>query len=71
MSALPSGAIARVRWGLRFGDVDWYQRDPHVEVVVRFDDGETVMFHGADVEELVWLRQSTADKSLTGTCHMV
>lgn len=57
MSAQPSGAIARVRWGLRFGDVDYVQYDEGglFEVVVRFDDGETVIWHHPELEELVWL----------------
>jgi hypothetical protein len=53
MSAQPSGEIARVRWGLRYGDVD-YVDDDGPEVVVRFDDGETVIFHD-NASELVWL----------------
>lgn len=58
MSAQPSGALARVRWGLRYGDVDWVQGDERgrvVEVVVRFDDGETAIFREDALAELVWL----------------
>lgn len=58
MSAQPSGAIARVRYGLRFGDVDHVASNDQgavTEVIVRFDDGQCATFHRPEIDELVWL----------------
>lgn len=58
MSAQPSGAIARVRYGLRYGDVEHVSTNRAgalYEVVVRWDDQQTVAYHQPEIDELVWL----------------
>lgn len=57
MSAQPSGALGRVKHGLRYGDADLivYRDGKLFEVVVYFDDQESVTFHRPEIDELVWL----------------
>lgn len=58
MSAQPSNSVQRVRWGLRWGTLDYVDDEA---VVVYFDDGESIMFDrkglsdAPSAEELVWL----------------